>query len=147
MINGLPPSRPGTGLAKELSHLTRTMATILIEMRNTLSSTAGDPAGSRRLNTKDTLDRLDQYEDPQRAQDFADVSDGDLVKLARQAVKLRQAAIKDGKWSPPPQPEEPPLPPANVEQVPGPMSVVNQAESPPPNELGILGNLPVPPQS
>ena len=147
MIDALPPSRPGSGLAKELSHLTRTMAAILVDMRNTLAATAGDPANSRRLSTADTLARLDRYEDPQRAEDFADVSDGDLVKLARQATKLRQAAIKDGRWSPPTSASPAPEAPASTNQVPGPMSVVQQAESPPANDLGLLGGLPAPPQA
>jgi hypothetical protein len=144
MIDAIPPGKPGAGLAKELNHLTLTMASILVDMRKTLTSASGDPAGSRRLSTAETLKRLDQYEDPSRAEHFTDVSDGDLVKLTKQAIKLRQAAMTDNKWSPPASPDVPPT--VDTQDVPGPLSVVQQPQSPPPDQLGVLGSLPSQPQ-
>lgn len=141
-----PNRRRTDGLAQELASLTTAMARTLIELKTTLTNTTGDPARSKRLSRTDTLARLDAYEDPQRRADLANVSDGDLAQLTRQAITLRRGAMRAGQWSPPqPMPTTSPDPEtlAVPSSLPSPnASIVDQPQGAPPDQLVGLGVLP-----
>jgi len=123
------------GIAGELDALKRDLATLLIAARADLSKATGDPAGSRRIGRQETIDRLDVYEKPEARQALQGVSDGELVRLTKDAVRLRKRAMDAGTWqapqqyldaiAPPPPPPEiplaPPPPPLLTEQMPPPL--------------------------
>ena len=102
------------GIAGELDALKGDLSTIIVAARGSLLNGLGSPAGAKRVNRARVLERLDVYEDPAAQPALKSVTDGDLVRLTKEAIRARSTAQSRGEWAPKPVPE-PKLEPAPIE--------------------------------
>jgi hypothetical protein len=96
MINMPPPKRnEPPGFARDLNLMKGELSKALVAIKKSLSIATGHPPGSKKLSTKETLQRLDRYEYPESREELKKLSDGELVSLVQQAIKAREAANND----------------------------------------------------
>ena len=98
MINMPPPKRNETpGFARDLNLMKGELSKALVAIKKSLSIATGHPPGSKKLSTKETLQRLDRFEFPESREELKQLSDGELVRLVQQAIKAREAANNDSQ--------------------------------------------------
>jgi len=96
MINMPPPKRnEPPGFARDLNLMKGELSKALVAIKKSLSIATGHPPGSKKLSTKETLQRLDRFEYPESREELKKLSDGELVSLVQQAIKAREAANND----------------------------------------------------
>lgn len=93
MINMPPPKRNETsGFAHDLNLMKVELSKALVSIKQSLSIATGHPPGSRKLTTRETLQRLDRFEFPESREELKQLSDGQLVQLVKQAIAARDKA-------------------------------------------------------
>ncbi len=93
MINMPPPSRTETpGFARDLNIMKNELSKALVSIKESLSIATGPPPGSKKLSSKETLQRLERFESPESRDELKDLTDGQLVSLVKQAIKARESA-------------------------------------------------------
>ena len=93
MINMPPPKRnESPGFARDLNLMKGELSKALVAIKKSLSIATGHPPGSKKLSTKETLQRLDRFEYPESREELKKLSDGELVSLVQQAIKARESA-------------------------------------------------------
>lgn len=98
MINMPPPKRTETpGFARDLNLMKNELSKALIAIKESLSIATGHPPGSKKLSTKETLQRLERFDFPESRDELKKLSDGQLVSLVQQAIKARESANNDSQ--------------------------------------------------
>lgn len=103
MINAPMPKRgQPAGIARDLHLMKADLAKTLLSIRKDLSRATGHPPGSTRLTRSARLERINSYDDLSKQEELKALTDGELVRLTRQAIAERMRAQKSGEWQPTP---------------------------------------------
>lgn len=89
-INRKPNAPPNPGLAYELDMLKSELSKHMVDQKKAVNNATGDPAGSRRIPRREAIKRMEEYEDPSAQEKLKELSDGELVDLTREAIRLRK---------------------------------------------------------
>jgi len=89
-INRKPNAPPNPGLAYELDLLKSELSKHMVDQKKVVNNASGDPAGSRRIPRREAIKRMEEYEDPAAQDKLKELSDGELVDLTREAIRLRK---------------------------------------------------------
>ena len=89
-INRKPNAPPNPGLAYELDLLKSELSKHMVDQKKVVNNAAGDPAGSRRIPRREAIKRMEEYEDPAAQDKLKELSDGELVDLTRESIRLRK---------------------------------------------------------
>jgi hypothetical protein len=89
-INRKPNAPPNPGLAYELDLLKSELSKHMVDQKKTVNNATGDPAGSKRIPRREAIKRMEEYEDPSAQEKLKELSDGELVDLTREAIRLRK---------------------------------------------------------
>lgn len=89
-INRKPNAPPNPGLAYELDMLKSELSKHMVDQKKVVNNATGDPAGSRRIPRREAIKRMEEYEDPSAQEKLKELSDGELVDLTREAIRLRK---------------------------------------------------------
>jgi len=89
-INRKPNAPPNPGLAYELDLLKSELSKHMVDQKKVVNNAAGDPAGSRRIPRREAIKRMEEYEDPDAQDKLKELSDGELVDLTRESIRLRK---------------------------------------------------------
>lgn len=89
-INRKPNAPPNPGLAYELDLLKNELSKHMVAQKKTVIAATGDPAGSQRIPRREAIKRMQEYEDPAAQEKLKELSDGELVSLAKEAIRLRK---------------------------------------------------------
>lgn len=141
----MPPAKRGqpTGMARDLGLMKDDLAKTVLGLRQSLSAATGHPPTTSKLNPRQTLDRINTYDDPSKAEELKGLSDGDLVKLTTEAIMVRQKAMAKGEWQPKNAPISPPMPtlpagpsPSTSPSLPPPLPPSPSSFAPPTSPVG-----------
>ena len=89
-INRKPNAPPNPGLAYELDLLKSELSKHMVDQKKVVNNAAGDPAGSKRIPRREAIKRMEEYEDPAAQDKLKELSDGELVDLTRESIRLRK---------------------------------------------------------
>jgi len=89
-INRKPNAPPNPGLAYELDLLKSELSKHMVDQKKAVNNAAGDPAGSKRIPRREAIKRMEEYEDPAAQDKLKELSDGELVDLTRESIRLRK---------------------------------------------------------
>ncbi len=89
--------KSGEGWVQELQHLVDIAATQLVGHVKTTAEAAGMPWGSTKITNAEAVKRLEEFEDPSKAEKFAQLSDQAVITAAIDAIRRRKQAISNGE--------------------------------------------------